>query len=282
MRTNQNKPEPGVHHMTFDEYAQIQAVNNSRLVAYNKTPAHALIYKPDTLAMRIGRAAHACLLEPDVYDKKWAVMPSGMIRRGKNWEAWQEENKGKEILNTAEEESIKGIVKSLSSGQYETARKLIELCGMDTEVVLIWKHPKFGCLCKCRLDGFALGDFNIVVDLKTTTNADPNDWIRTAINAKMQPHWQAAWYLQGAQEILSPDIKTFIWIVMENKEPFGISVIQAAPPPIGETDMAYLGKLQMEPVLERYLQSERTGKFPGRPDKVVHGILPSYYIKNAL
>lgn len=272
------KPEPGLYNMSFEEYAQIQAVNNSRLVAYNKTPAHALVYKPDTQAMRIGRAAHAMLLEPSLYAKKWAVMPDGMIRRGKKWEEWSAENEGKEILSLSEEESIKGIVKSLSSGEYDTARKLIELCGNDTEVVLVWKHPKFGCLCKCRLDGFALREFNLIIDLKTTTDSDPDDWIRTAINAKGQPHWQVMHYLQGAQSVLSPEIKTFLWIVMEVKEPFGISVIQAAPAPTGESDMVYLAKLQMEPVLERYLQSERTGKFPGRPDKVIPGRLPQWFI----
>jgi len=273
--------QPGFYRMSFEEYQQIQAVNNSRLVAYSKTPAHALIVKDDTTSMRIGRAVHACLLEPDIYERKWAVMPEGMIRRGEKWKTWQEEHKESEILNATEETSIKGIVASLTSGDCETARKLIELCGNETETVLVWKHPKFGCLCKARLDGFNL-DLKLIMDLKSSANADPEGWIKTGVNSGFLPHWQPAWYLQGAQTVIDPEFKTFLWILMETKEPFGISVVQAAPALEGQNDMVYLAQIQIEQTLERYLESERTGRFPGYPDKIVMGELPSWYIKTAL
>lgn len=274
--------EEGLYKMPFSEYQQIQAVNCSRLTAYAQTPAHALIQKPETSAMRLGRAIHCAVLEPKLYETRWATMPDGMIRRGKKWEEWQEEHKEAEILSAEEEATIRGIVQSLGSGYYETARKLIELCGNDTEMVLVWKHRKFDCWCKARLDGFTPSNLGIIVDLKSTGNADPKQWIRTAINYSGHPHWQPSWYLKGAQAILGPEYETFLWILVETKEPFGISVVQASPPPEGQNNMIFLAQLQMDLTLERYLESDRTGNFPGYPDKIVMGELPAWYIKGAL
>jgi hypothetical protein len=219
-------------------------------------------------------------MEPEKYASSWATMPEGMIRRGKEWEAWKAKHEGAEILSSTEEESIKGIFASLASGYCETAKNLISLC-TETELVLVWQNSKFGCLCKGRLDGYA-PSLNAIVDIKSTGNAEPDALIRTAINYGGLPHWQCSWYLQGVQAVLNPECKTFIWIVVETSEPYGISVVQAAPAPEWQNDMAFLGKLQIDQTLERYLESERLNRWPGYPDQVVHGTLPDWYVKTAL
>jgi hypothetical protein len=75
-------------------------------------------------------------------------------------------------------------------------------------------------------------------------------------------------------------IKTFLWIIFETKEPFGISVIQATPAPLGESDMVLLGVEQIERLLPKYLNAKQTGQWTGYPDKIVHGTLPEYYIRS--
>jgi hypothetical protein len=167
---------------------------------------------------------------------------------------------------------------SLDTGKYETARNLIEGCD-KRELTLVWKHKKWGCLCKARLDGYS-SSLNAIVDLKTGQTADPEKWVNIGLRAGGKPHWQVAWYLQGVRETLDPECKTFLWILFETKAPYGISVVKATPPDEGESDMAYLAEIEMEPILERYLEAKSRGVYPGRPDRVVSGNLPVWYMKS--
>lgn len=270
---------PGVYaNLTFAEYQAIDAVNASVIVAASKTLAHALVEKEDTPGMRLGRAFHAFTLQPNVWRRDWATLPEGMTRRGQKWTDFQEANKGKDVLDAGEMENMKGMWESLNSGKYETARALMEGCDRR-ELTLVWIHRKYGCLCKARLDGFHSG-LKIIVDLKTSTTADPEKWLNTTLRAGGMPHFQVGHYLQGTKEVLDPECKTFIWILFEVKPPYGISVVQAAPAAEGESDMAYLAEIQMEPILERYLEAKRTGKFTGYPDRVVSGTLPKWFMKS--
>jgi hypothetical protein len=169
---------------------------------------------------------------------------------------------------------------SLDTGKYETARNLIEGCD-KRELTLVWKHKKWGCLCKARLDGYS-SSLNAIVDLKTGQTADPEKWVNIGLRAGGKPHWQVAWYLQGVRETLDPECKTFLWILFETKAPYGISVVKATPPDEGESDMAYLAEIEMEPILERYLEAKSRGVYPGRPDRVVSGKIPTWYMRGAL
>lgn len=119
----------------------------------------------------------------------------------------------------------------------------------------------------------------LIADLKSTTNADPDKWIKTSINADVNPYLQAAHYLQGAQLVLGPQFKTFLWILMEIKEPFGISVLQAAPTPDGKTDYVFLANRILDNILSAYLESEKYNHFPGYDDKVVFANPPEWWIK---
>lgn len=272
---------PGVYYdLPFEEYQAIHAINCSKLVAFSKTPAHALVEKPDTNGMRLGRAVHAALLEPERFAKEWVTMPEDLTRRGKKWKDFQEENKTAQIISLSEMASIVGIIKSLNSGYYETARKLIALCDAS-EVTLVWMDRKHGCLCKARLDLISKS-LGAIVDVKSSTTADPKQWARTAINAGGKPHFQPAWYIDGAKEIVEHPVNMFAWVLCEIKEPFGISVIQACPVPENMPDIVYLGELEIEPILEKYLACERSEKFPGRPDRVEFAEFPQWYWKQSL
>ena len=273
--------KPGIYYnMSFEDYQAIDAINCSKLVAFNKTPAHALVEKDDTPGMRLGRAIHAALLEHDRFKKEWVAMPEGMKRMGKKWDDFQAEHKDSQIISGSEMGSITGIIKSLQSGYYETARKLIELCDAS-EVTLVWIDRKWGCLCKARLDLLAL-ELGAIIDLKSSTTSDPQQWLKTAINAQGKPHFQPHWYLTGAKETIETEVNTFIWILVEVKEPFGISVIQATPVPEGERDIVYLAGLEIDPILAKYLTCKATNKFPGRQDQVVYADLPDWYWAKSL
>jgi hypothetical protein len=250
--------EPGIFEtLSFAEYAEIDAVNASTLVAASKTLAHCLVDKEDTPGMRLGRAFHALTLQPVVWKYDWCVLPEKMTRRCNAWKEFKAANEGKEILSIEEMSTIRSMRASLDTGKYETARNLIEGCD-KRELTLVWKHKKWGCLCKARLDGYS-SSLNAIVDLKTGQTADPEKWVNIGLRAGGKPHWQVAWYLQGVRETLDPECKTFLWILFETKAPYGISVVKATPPDEGESDMAYLAEIEMEPILKRYLEAKSRG-----------------------
>lgn len=271
--------EPGIYKMSFEDYQKIEALNNSKIVRFNQLPILATIPKDDTPAMAFGRDFHSLCLEPEKHLKRYAIMPEGMYRRGKKFEEFQEDNKGKELIGYDDSVKMNLMLESLNSGKYETARNIID--NSMHEVTVVWKHKIHDILCKARIDCM-WPELGIIGDVKTSTTADPESWLRTAINAKGCPHLQPCWYLQGANATAEEGItyNTFLWILFEIKEPFGISVVQATPAPEGETDMVYLAQLQIEELLPRYIEAQKTGKWEGYPDKIVKASLPQWYISD--
>jgi len=269
--------KPGLYNMSFDEYKQVDAINNSKLVQASKTLAHTLYEKDSNSAMIFGCDFHTYLLELNRFKKEYAIAPYGLKLTKKKGKAWLKENEKKTILKTDDAIAMIKMAQSLYSGNYETARNLIEKS--EKEVSIIWKHKTEGELCKSRQD-LLHRKLGIIADVKTSTNADPDKWFKTMLNAGIQPHFQPAWYLEGCKA--TPElkhIKIFLWIVFEVKKPFGISVIQATPAPIGEDDMVLLGKEQIKIILPKYIQAKQTGRFTGYPDKIIYGKMPQYYMK---
>src|SRR6185312_14979704 len=91
--------------MTFDEYAKLEGINWSTLRHMQKSPAHYLqnlLQKgKDTAAMKLGRAGHVAILEPDKF-MSYCVVWDGGTRRGKEWDAFKAANEGREILTVDE------------------------------------------------------------------------------------------------------------------------------------------------------------------------------------
>jgi len=273
------QPKPGIYKMSMDEYKSIDAVNNSTLVRASKTLAHVQAQKKETRVMSFGQAFHSYLLENHLFKRDYAIIPYNLKLTKKAGKAWLKDHGDKNIVKSDDAITMANMASSLYSGNYETARNLVEKS--EKEISVIWRHKKEGVLCKARFDLLSR-ELGIIGDVKTSTNADPEKWLRMMVNAGIQPHFQAAWYLEGCKSIPElSHIKTFMWVVIETEPPYGISVIQATPPPIGEPDMAYLGREQIKILLPKYLQAKRTNQWQGYQDKIIHGLLPQYYIKNA-
>ena len=239
---------PGLYaNLSFDEYKAIDAVNNSTLSAFHKLPILSQIEKPTTPAMETGIHGHTFFLEPEIY-------PTVKVK-------------------PANDERYREIEKSLLSGQYETARGLIYNKDAQRELSVVWQHPLEGCLCKARPD-IAIEKFGIIADLKFGTNAESEGWLKTMINADINPHWQARWYLDGINAALKKEVYTvFLWILIETKPPWGISVIQP------DWEMLEIAKGQINETLAQYLAAKASGIFLGYPDKIQSVALPRWYVK---
>jgi len=71
------KPEPGIHHVSFDEYLSWVAINSGVVkqptVRHMQAAMNGELEDKDTTARRFGRGAHCMILEPDEYAHRFLI-----------------------------------------------------------------------------------------------------------------------------------------------------------------------------------------------------------------
>ena len=94
------------------EYDKLDAVNWSTLKHLMRSPAHyraAMLGKSeDTPALKMGRAIHLAAFEPERWKSDVAIWDGGR-RFGKEWDTFQADHRGLELLKTDEAEEALAI-----------------------------------------------------------------------------------------------------------------------------------------------------------------------------
>ena len=196
----------------------------SELAYMSLSPAHYKAAYTDpretSAAMRIGTAAHAFALggaRVAVYD--------GDARRGKAWEAFEEENSDKDVIITApERDQCMRIVESLMA--HPEAGPMIARA--RKEVALEWSA--YGVDCAGRIDGITEDG---IFDLKTCSLAEPGVFQRRGLCMHMPA--KMAWYLRGAKENKLPHATARL-VAVETKPPYAATVFQLTPKALEQGD----------------------------------------------
>lgn len=212
--------------MTNAEYHAHPAISKSGLDRIDQSPAHYLAWirepRVTTPALTFGSACHAAVLEPDTFDARYAVAPSGIDRRTKAgkelWEAFTSEAAGREIITAEDLEKLSYIRASIQA--HPVAEELLDPDSGKAEVSVFGVLDDVGV--KCRPDW--LRDDGILVDLKTTDCAAPNAFARSV--AKYRYHVQAALYSDLLQAVTGEPVKAFVFIAVEKAPPFAVSVYE--------------------------------------------------------
>jgi hypothetical protein len=215
---------------TRELYDAIDAANYSTIKALAHSPAayRYLLATPredsDTLAF--GRLVHALVLEPAMVDARWVVW-DGKVRRGKEWDAFQAEHAGKEILRAADLDPATAIAAAV----YAHPVAAQWLAGFEPELTVVWDDAETGIKCKCRLDG--VGPC-IAFDLKTT--GDSSERAMAAAMLRYSYHAQAAMYLD-ALAAAGRQVSTYGLIAAEKTAPHKIRcyVLSDAAIEVGRT-----------------------------------------------
>ena len=149
-----------VYHATDGIGSTLMKAACTSMAHYKAQRDHQKVYTPATqTAFTVGHAAHCLVLEPELYDKKFVIMPSTIKRKaGKDWENFKAANHNKDIL-TMEQDGEVGAM----------ADSVLDQCGRfftdgDPELSVWYKHES-GLILKARVD-YQLGD--ALIDLKTT------------------------------------------------------------------------------------------------------------------
>lgn len=273
---------------TNEQYhADTTHISKSGVCLVNKTPAnyyHAYLNplrKPrqETPAMRIGSAVHCAVLEPQLFESQYGhfddtakieEIGGGNPRGTKVYKEWKEnffrENTDKIFLTDAEMELCNNVRDAVLA--HPTAARLLNAPG-KVEQTFLFNEPVSGAPCKIRPDRYSELDGDVyIVDLKTTEDASPDQFARSAYNYKYDV--QAPFYLDGFEYATGVRPEAFVFIAVEKEAPYNVAVYFAPD------EMLELGRKKYRAGCQTYAECLATGVWPGYDTDVKTLKLPAY------
>ena len=245
-------PEVGIYHdIPYESYAKWKAVNSGVVKWGGVSPKHfqaaldGRLKSEDTLARKLGRAIHCMLLEPEAFDERFTAAGAceAILKSG--------DNKGQQCGVKA---SCVGIDGSWYCGKHQPreTQDTVEIISRDeyqrclairdavrdhpaigllrrsgwSEASMVWEYG--GMKLKGRPDRLSVsGARPAIIDVKkcrvgfgTTDECE-----KAALNYGY--HVQAAMYVDGVKATSNVDCE-FIWLFVEDNEPFDIQIIPAS------------------------------------------------------
>jgi exodeoxyribonuclease VIII len=302
--------ELGIFKLDDDQYFSIKAISKSGLDLINQSPAHyydrfILGRQPEpTKAMEFGRLLHQALLEPDKFKVKYTKTPK--IDDFGNVLATNQDLKehltrlGVKFKNNAQKKELIDLVLQndkdaivwdvvLESFQKENENKIIltheeytmieEMCEKvknhpickegfvgTPELSIIWHNSEYDVLCKGKVD--FIRDDGIVIDVKTAANASLKEFEKMIANHRY--HVQAAFYLDGLNELTGKNFNTFVFVVIEKTPPYEIGVYYLQEAAIDK------GREEYKKNLEVYATCLKTNNWYGYSREIQPVGLPSW------
>lgn len=247
-----------------DEYHQLpDSVSCSGLKHILRSPAHfrAYLEQDDDGKPNIGTALHCAVLEPEAFEKTYTVYKGA--RRGKAYDAFVEENVGKIILTEIEWIKVHGMLKALMSHAQFPLWKALQ--SAQREMSVFWTDEETGIQCRVRFD--ALPAPFATFDLKTTTDARPEHFIRQAV--RLDYDLQAAMYTEAARRFVG-ELIPFVFVAVEEETPHGVWLM-----PAGQS-MIDNGWKKFRKALSIYKTCRETGQWPGYANAYTTLEMPRY------
>jgi exodeoxyribonuclease VIII len=196
------------------------------------------------------------VLEPDAVLDRYILEPAGLDMRTKAGKEWKD--------------ALADGVEVIDCAQYETALfqrdavlsvpELAELLASGVaEVSAFWRDDETGLQCKCRPDWVhTLSDGRVILlDLKTTTDASPQQFSRTVW--RYGYHRQAAWYSAGYARAAGVEVAGFVFAAVTSSRPF------VAAAHTLDDDYMRIGQEECRRLLDEYADCKLTGRWPAYP-----------------
>ena len=276
--------------MNDTEYHAHPATGSSQLKALAiQTPAHYWAKYEDlsrektepTPAMRLGTLIHQVILEPELFDRSYIVLPEDAPRRptekqleakqprdgtaareawdyhqraAKWWEVFDALHGKKEALTNADWLLVTGVRDSLMS--HPIAGPLLAADGIAEQAMFFDAVP--GIEGKCKPDYITADGW--VLDLKSCLNASPKGFRKQAYDLGYDI--QAHYYLKGcsANRITT---RGFLFLAVEKTKPFAAAVYQASPM------MLEMGAKRTEKALALLADCRENDQWPGYPEEIM-------------
>lgn len=250
------------------EYRNFPALNYSSAKHLLKSQKHFLAEKSKKFEpsreMVIGTLVHAPILEGK--NAPFVVKPQDMSFTTKEGKSWRDANKGVEILSWDEHATLKRTVAAIQGNA--DAMYLLNRCP-NREVGIVTEYR--GVKIKARLDAYGTDESGnpIIVDLKTTSDANPETWGAHA--SKLRYFAQMALYkIALSMELKLETPPAWFWICAETNEAADVVIYQ--PP----AEAIEIGQKQLDIIIDRYKDLQETGKAKGYPSGIIELDVPIY------
>lgn len=250
-------------------------ISKSALDIFARSPLHYLHSldappRVPTDDMKAGSAFHVLTLEPDLYNRKVAVMPESIAAMNmqsstnrKVRDAWiADEARGRIVLKPSQHEATAAMARAVRS--HPAAKKLLRRG--ESEVTAIWTDPETELRCKSRADWLSDVD-GVYVDLKSTVSADKDTFRRTV--GAHRYHVQDALYTRAFEEN-GITVRDFVFIAVEREPPYAVACYQ----------LGVSSKMKGEELYMQELRDLRdcieSNFWPGYGDRVMELELPPW------
>lgn len=202
---------------------------------------------------RKGSATHCLFLEPEEFQKRFAVYYSH--RNSKKWEEFKLANAGKIILNVKERAEAGKMARALVAHQ-GACDLLKPPTGAILEERIYWIDPSTGFPMAGTPDSYAL--VKILTDLKTTNDISDYKWRRKVLD--MDYHAQLALYSDGLLEC-GKDVESVFAVAVCSSAPYDVRADRIPDVYIDKGRERYQGWLQ---TLAHAIETDKwPGAYPG-------------------
>jgi len=285
-------PTGTVHGLGIDAYHSSPGISKTGLDRINRSPWHywSLTMDParppekEHSGQLEGQLAHCAILEPDEFEKRYAVLPADAPRRPTDaqwnakkpspesvaamewWREWNEKNAGRIIITHEQRET--------AMRQAEAVRRLPDvaeaLARGHAEVSAYWNDPETGVLCRCRPDWVhPAGESGVILlDVKTYSDASPDEFRRQV--ARKRYHLQDSFYSDGYGLAAGVEVLAFIFLAVETEWPYAASAVM-----LDEASRDQ-GRYEYRRNLDTYAQCLRTEQWPGISAGIEQVSLPAW------
>lgn len=245
-----------IANMPQEEYRINGGISRSELMLLRKSPlhykwAHDNLQHKDSPELTFGSALHCYVLEPERFLDDYIIV--GKIdRRTKAGKAQlaEIEASGKIPLSEEDAYTITQMAESIASNTYA-----VKLLTGEKEVSYFTTDPLTGIKIKCRPDCRTdLGAVSVIVDLKTTKNAETEAFARSCIDYGYD--LQAAMYKQIVDEVEGKPHR-FVFIAVEKEPPYACNVLEV------DELMFKKGQSDLRTYLSTLEKCRRTGNWYG-------------------
>ena len=210
-----------IKNLSHKDYLAIDRVSNSYLTKLAQVPACTKVPTVETAAMTFGTAFHTYVLEQNQFADKVEIMPK-IDKRTKDGKAAYAE-----FIASAEGKTVIGIddfvtIRNMKEAIQRHPRASLLLSEGIAESSIFWTDPETGIECKARPD--FLTPSGVVVDLKKTRGAAPHSFLQSVLNFRY--FLQAAFYLDGINQIDEIEYNRFAFIAAEADPPYRVEVYE--------------------------------------------------------
>jgi exodeoxyribonuclease VIII len=210
-----------------------------------------------TQAMSFGSLVHTLILEPHEVNNRYVVMPEGMSRRGKEYEALVARSAGKELIKYDEYAEANGMAETCY--QNPLAKRILQECQGENEKEIYWIED--GVACKGKIDRYLTG-LNAIIDYKTAADANPRTFGYKVLERGYL--LQLAHYMSGIKHISGSDKYPSAFIIAQEKDaPYVTTVYELSATQLG-------GAIeQRKELLAKHAECMNSGIWSGYSNEII-------------